>query len=71
MFHLEIGKVLKLVLDLMAYHQHLNHICQEKGLDNIVFTYDKCLLRIIVNSRGCFTTDLKSKNCITEVATNS
>ena len=29
------------------------------------------LTRIIVNSRGCFTTDLQSTNCITNVTTNS
>ena len=40
------------------------HICQKKGLDSALFICDKCL-------RGCFTTDLESTNCITNVMTNS
>ena len=35
------------------------------------FIHDKCLFRVIGNSRGCFTIDLQSTNCITSVATNS
>ena len=34
--------------------------CQKKVLDNALFIFDKCLFRIIVNSRGCFRSDFQS-----------